>query len=148
MLPVAQLVQVAGLRPPTYRFPVPGTASVFSCTYVTPEQLAWLAQQFGGWVRDDNPDGWTVVVGPGYYDIVGLENGTNDIPGMPPQIIQPVARWLGRQPQYRLSLIFGDTQGCNERAWDIALFFARWWPAIWSNHSTDPVVPLGSWWTR
>jgi hypothetical protein len=65
-----------------------------------------------------------------------------------PQIIKPVARWLGRQPQYRLSFIIGDTQGCNERAWDIALFFARWWLAIWSNHSTEPVVPLGSCWTR
>ena len=67
---------------------------------------------------------------------------------MPRQILDGAALWLGGPPQYRLALVIGDSPACRKLAWRIADEFARSWPAVWSNHSTEPVAPLGTWWSR
>jgi hypothetical protein len=112
---------------------------------LTPEQLAWLGQLFGA---HDDGHGWTIELGPGVMEAVGIADGTEDIPDMPPQIVAHASQWLGGPPQYRMSIMVGDTPACSELAWRIALEFAKWWPAVWSDHSTSPVIPLGNWWKR
>jgi len=77
-------------------------------------------------------------------DAVGLAEGTVEIKSLPYQITQDAARWLGGPPRYRLALMMGDSSACRDLAWRIANEFARWWPAVWSNHSTEPVTPLGT----
>jgi hypothetical protein len=44
--------------------------------------------------------------------------------------------------------MIGDSSACRDLAWRTANEFARWWPAVWSNHSIEPVAPLGTWWSR
>jgi hypothetical protein len=120
---------------------VPSARSVLSSVRLTPEQLAWLAQLFGA--RDDGY-GWTIELGSGIMEAIA--DGTEDISSMPPQIVAHAAQWLGGLPQYRLSISVGDTPACRDLAWTIANEFAKRWPAVWSDHSTSPVVPLGNWW--
>jgi hypothetical protein len=81
-------------------------------------------------------------------DVVSVADGTGDLTSMPRRILDRAAEWLGDPPQYRLALTIGDSPACRELAWRIANEFARSWPAVWSNHSTEPVAPLGTWWTR
>jgi hypothetical protein len=125
---------------------VPHAESVFSNAKITPEQLAWLAELFGG-QKSVYSDAYDINLGPGATDGVGLADGTDDIASMPPLILEPVAQLLQGYPQYRLSLAIGDTPDCRDVAWRVANEFARWWPAVWSNHSTEPVIPLGHWWS-
>ena len=122
--------------------------SVFSNVQVTPEELAWLAEQFGGQRSPFDDNEFNIQLGSGIMDAVGLAEGTKDIMSMPYQITQDAARWLGGLPTYRLAIMIGDSQQCRDLAWRIANEFARWWPAVWSDHSTGPVVPLGNWWRQ
>ena len=126
---------------------VPTAASVFSNTPVPPEQIAWLLNQFGA-LQGPSDEDWTVEVGPGVTDVVGVADGTSDIASMPRQILDGAAQWLGGPPQYRLALMIGDSPACRNLAWRIANEFARSWPAVWSNHSIEPVAPLGTWWSQ
>ena len=127
---------------------MPTAASVLSNTQVTPEELAWLADQFGGQKSPWDDNEFNIELGSGIMDAVGLAEGTEGISSMPYQIIQDAARWLGGPPTYRLSITIGDSQQCRELAWRIANEFARHWPAVWSDHTAQPVVPLGQWWRR
>jgi hypothetical protein len=127
---------------------VPSAASVFSNTAIIPEELAWLADQFGGQKSPWDDNEFNIELGSGIMDAVGLAEGTKDITSMPYQVTQDAARWLGEPPTYRLSVMIGDSQQCRELAWRIANEFGRWWPAVWSDHTAQPVVPLGQWWRR
>ena len=112
----------------TYRPQVATAASVFSNIKVMPEQIAWLLNQFEA--LEEHSD------------------GTSDLPSRPRQILDGAAEWLAGPPQYRLALMIGDSPACRNLAWRIANEFGRSWPAVWSNHSTEPVAPLGTWWSR
>jgi len=121
-------------------------ASVFSNIKVTPEQIAWLLNQFEA-LEEHSGEGWTIEVGPGVMDVVGVADGTNDLASIPRQLIDRAAEWLGGPPQFRLALTIGESPACRDLAWRIAEEFARSWPAVWSNHDgTEPVAPLGTWW--
>jgi hypothetical protein len=122
-------------------------ASVFSNIKVTPEQIAWLLNQFGALQERSGAD-WTIEVGPGVTDVVSVADGTSDLSSMPRQILDGAALWLGGPPQYRLALMIGDSPACRNLAWRIADEFAQSWPAVWSNHTDEPVAPLGTWWSR
>jgi len=87
---------------------------------------------------------WIIDVGPDATDVVGVADGTEDLASMPPELVDPAAQWLGGPPPYRLALTIGDSPACTDLAWRIAEEFARWWPAVWSNHdSTEPAAPWG-----
>jgi hypothetical protein len=122
-------------------------ASVFSNIKITPEQVAWLLNQFGA-LEEHSGEEWTIEVGPGVMDVVRVADGTDDLASMPRRILDGAAEWLGGRPQYRVALTIGDSPACRELAWRIANEFARSWPAVWSNHSCEPVAPLGTWWSR
>jgi hypothetical protein len=132
----------------TYRPQVATTASVYSNIKITPEQIAWLLNQFEA-LQEHSGEAWTIEVGPGVTDVVSVADGTSDLPSMPRQILDGAAEWLGGPPQYRLTLMIGDSPGCRNLAWRIAEEFGRSWPAVWSNdNSAEPVAPLGTWWSR
>ena len=61
-----------------------------------------------------NPDGsaWTIQVGPGLMEVVGVEDGSGDIAPMPSEITQAAAQWLGGPSQFRLALMIGDSLDC------------------------------------
>jgi hypothetical protein len=61
---------------------VPSAASVFSNARIIPEQLAWLAGMFGA-QQSPYGEGFSVELGSGFMDAVGLEDGTDDIGSMP-----------------------------------------------------------------
>ena len=122
-------------------------ASVFSNIKVAPEQIAWLLNRFGA-LQERSGEDWTIEVGPGVTDVVSVADGTSDLSSIPRQIIDGAALWLGGPPQYRLALMIGNSPACRNLAWRIADEFARSWPAVWSNDSTEPVAPLGTWWSR
>jgi hypothetical protein len=63
---------------------------------------------------------------------------------MPRQILDGAAEWLGEPPPSRLALMIGDSPGCRELDRRVANEFGRSWPAVWSNHTTEPVAPLGT----
>ena len=126
---------------------VPTTVSVFSNTQVPPVQIAWLLNQFGALQGPSGRD-WTIDVGPGVTDVVGVADGSDDLASVPRQLIDGAAEWLGGPPQYRLALTIGESPACRELAWRIAEEFARSWPAVWSKHTDEPVAPLGTWWAR
>ena len=113
----------------------------------TPEQIAWLLNQFGA-LQEHSGKEWTIEVGPGVADVVNAADGTDELACMPRQILDDAAQWLGSPPHYRLALLIGDSPDCRKLAWRIANEFANSWPAVWSNHSTEPVAPLGMWWSR
>ena len=130
----------------TYGPWVATAASVFSNIKITPEQIAWLLNQFEALEEHSGKD-WTIEVGPGVTDVVGVADGTDDLDSMPRQLIDRATEWLGGPPQYRLALTIGDSPACRDLAWRVAEEFARSWPAVWSNHdSAEPVAPLGTWW--
>ena len=131
----------------TYRPQVATAASVFSNIKVTPEQIAWLLNQFEA-LEEHSGEDWTIEVGPGVTDVVSVADGTDDLACMPRHILDGAAEWLGGPPQYRLALMIGDSPACRNLAWRIANEFARSWPAVWSNHSSEPVAPLGTWWSQ
>ena len=146
-LPSPGAVGLRSWSPAAYGPEVPTAASVFSNTPVPPEQIAWLLNQFGA-LQGPSGEDWTIEVGPGVTDVVGVADGTSDIASMPRQILDGAAQWLGGPPKYRLALMIGDSPACRNLAWRIANEFARSWPAVWSNHSSEPVAPLGTWWSQ
>ena len=140
-------VTLRSSSPAAYSPEVPTAVSVFSNITVTPEQVAWLLNQFEA-LQEHSGEYWTIEVGPGVMDVVSVADGTDDLAFMPRQILDGAAEWLGGPPQYRLALMIGDSPACRTLAWRIANEFARSWPAVWSNHSSEPVAPLGTWWSR
>ena len=126
---------------------VPTTVSVLSNTQVPPDQITWLLNQFEALQGSSGHD-WIIDVGPGVVDVVGVADGTDDLASMPRQLLDGAAEWLGGPPQYRLALTIGESPACRDLAWRIAEEFARSWPAVWSNHTDEPVAPLGTWWAR
>jgi hypothetical protein len=126
---------------------VPTTVSVFSNTPVPPDQITWLLNQFEALHGSSGHD-WIIDVGPGVVDVVGVADGSDDLASMPRQLLDGAAEWLGSPPQYRLALTIGESPACRDLAWRIAEEFARSWPAVWSNHTDEPVAPLGTCWAR
>ena len=84
----------------------------------------------------------------GVADVVHAADGTGALASIPRPILDDAAQWLGGPPQYPLALMIGDSPDCRKLAWRIANEFANSWPAVWSNHSTEPVAPLGTWWSH
>jgi hypothetical protein len=117
-------------------------------TQVPAQQIAWFLNQFDS-LQGPSGQSWIIDVGPDVTDVVAVADGTEDLASMPRELIDAAAEWLGDPPQYRLALTIGDSPACRDLASRIANEFARWWPAVWSNHdSTEPAAPLGMWWRR
>ena len=76
-------------------------ASVFSNIKVTPEQIAWLLNQFEA-LEEHSGEDWTIEVGPGVMDVVGVADGGDDLASMPRQLIDRAAEWLGGPPSTNL----------------------------------------------
>ena len=57
-------------------------ASIFSNTKVTPEQVAWLLNQFEA-LQEHAGEDWTIEVGPDVTDVVSVADGTDDLASMP-----------------------------------------------------------------
>ena len=72
------------------------TVSVFSNTQVPPEQIAWLLNQFGALQGPSGHD-WTIDVGPGVTDVVGVADGTDDLASMPRQLLDEAAEVATRR---------------------------------------------------
>jgi hypothetical protein len=94
---------------------VPTTVSVFSNTQVSPEQVAWLLNQFDALQGPSGPS-WIADVGPDATDVVGVADGTDGLASMPPELVDAAAEWLGGPPQYRLALTIGDSPACRDLA--------------------------------
>ena len=62
----------------TYRPQVATTASVYSNIKITPEQIAWLLNQFEA-LQEHSGAAWTIEVGPGVTDVVSVADGTSDL---------------------------------------------------------------------
>ena len=93
-------------------------------------QIAWLLNQFEALQGPSGHD-WTIDVGPGVTDVVGVADGTDDLASMPRQLLDGAAEWLGGPPQYRLALTIGDSPACRDLAWRIAEEFAGRTTVLW-----------------
>src|SRR3954463_16835156 len=88
---------------------VPTTVSIFSNTQAAPEQIAWLLNQFKA-LQGSSGRAWTIDVGPGVTDVVGVADGTDDIASMPRQLIDEAAEWLrGAPPHPPAHEVWGST---------------------------------------
>jgi hypothetical protein len=88
--------------------------------------------------------GWMIDFGGGWGDFIGVDDGSSDISSMPRQITEDAARWLGRPPVFRLALQVGSSKQRQKVADQIISEFARQWPCVLSDHTANPVVPLGA----
>ena len=75
-------VTLRSSSPAAYSPEVPTAVSVFSNITVTPEQVAWLLNQFEA-LQEHSGEYWTTEVGPGDMDVVGVADGTDDLASMP-----------------------------------------------------------------
>jgi hypothetical protein len=76
---------------------VPTTVSVFSNTQVSPEEIAWLLNQFDA-LQGPSGQSWIIDVGPDATDVVGVADGTDGLASMPPELVDAAAEWLGGPP--------------------------------------------------
>jgi hypothetical protein len=104
---------------------VPTTVSVFSNTQVSPEQVAWLLNQFDA-LQGPSGQSWIIDVGPDATDVVGVADGTDGLASMPPELSDRERESVLRRPAEplrcrvdRLTCVRGDL------AWRIGKV-ARW----------------------
>ena len=99
------------------------------------------------------PGSWSVPIING--ELV-VSEATSDLRAMPPAMIHAAIRLLGTAPVYCLSIFaaVGQSTGSVVAAEDdaetamlvqrIVNAFAARWPAVLSDNSKDPVIPLGA----
>jgi hypothetical protein len=132
---------------------------VFSSQTVSPDQLEELLRQFGAKPTvlpmggQPEPGSWSVPITNG--ELVVCE-ATGDLRSMPPAMIHSALRLLGTAPVYCLSIFaaVGQSTGSVVAAEDdaetamlvqrIVNAFAARWPAVLSDNSTNPMIPLGA----
>jgi hypothetical protein len=113
-------------------------------------------QQFGAQptvfpIEEPEPGSWSVPIRGG--ELV-VSEATRDLRAMPPRMIAAATRLLGTAPVYCLSIFaaVGEStdsvvvEDDNETAalvQRIVNAFAARWPAVLSDNTTNPMIPLG-----
>jgi hypothetical protein len=113
-------------------------------------------QQFGAQptvfpIEEPEPGSWSVPIRGG--ELV-VSEATRDLRAMPPRMIAAATRLLGTAPVYCLSTFAAVRQSTdsvvveddNETAalvQRIVNAFAARWPAVLSDNTTNPMIPLG-----
>jgi hypothetical protein len=130
--------------------------SVFSSQSVSPSQLDSLTQQFGAQPTvfprgAPEPGSWSVPIAGG--ELV-VSEASGDLRTMPPRMIEEATSLLGMAPVYCLSIFAGAGQSTGSVVVEddketaalvrrILNAFATRWPAVLSDNTTDPMIPLG-----
>ena len=132
--------------------------SLFSSESVPPDDLERLMREFGAQPTvlpmgdQPEPGSWSVPIIGG--ELV-VSEATGDLRAMPPPMIHAAIRLLGTAPVYCLSIFaaVGQSTGSVVPADDaetaqlvqrIVNAFGARWPAVLSDNSTNPMIPLGS----
>ena len=130
--------------------------SVFSSQSVSPSQLESLMQQFGAQPTvfpegEPEPGSWSVPIAGG--ELV-VSEATGDLRTMPPRMIEAATSLIGTAPVYCLSIFAGAGQSTGSAVVvddketaalirRIVNTFAARWPAVLSDNTTNPMIPLG-----
>ena len=132
---------------------------MFSSRTVSPEELEGLMREFGAQPTvlpmGDRPEprSWSVPITGG--ELV-VSEATGDLRAMPEPMIHAATRLLGTTPVYCLSIFaaVGGTTGsipAEEDDSETAMLvlrtanaFGERWPAVLSDNSTEPMIPLGA----
>jgi hypothetical protein len=130
--------------------------SVFSSQSVSPSQLASLMQQFGAQPTvfpkgEPEPGSWSVPIAGA--ELV-VSEATRDLRTMPPSMIEAATSLLGTPPVYCVSIFAGAGQSTGSAVVEddketaalirrIVNTFAARWPAVLSDNTTNPMIPLG-----
>jgi hypothetical protein len=133
--------------------------SVFSSASISPSELESLMRQFGarptvlpmGHHRELGS--WSVPITDG--ELV-ISEATADLLAMPPAMIESATRLLGTTPRYCLSIfaaVGGETGSISAEKDEsetaqlvqrIVNAVADRWPAVLSDNTTNPMIPLGA----
>jgi hypothetical protein len=132
--------------------------SLFSSQPVSRDELEELMRQFGAQPTvlpmgdQPEPGSWSVPISGG--ELV-VSEATGDLRAMPEAMIHAAIRLLGTTPVYCLSIFaaVGQSTGSVVPADDdaetahlvqqIVNAFGARWPAVLSDNSTNPMIPLG-----
>jgi hypothetical protein len=131
--------------------------SVFSSQSVPRSELESLMQEFGAQptvfpTGKPEPGSWSVPIAGGELIV---SEAAGDLRAMPPRMIDAAGTLLGRPPVYCLSIFpaAGRLSGSASVEDDketaalvrrIVNAFAARWPAVLSDNTTNPMIPLGS----
>jgi hypothetical protein len=131
--------------------------SVFSSQSVPRSELESLMQQFGAQptvlaMGEPEPGSWSVAIAGG--ELV-VSEATTDLRGMPPRMIDEACGLLGTAPVYCLSIfaavgeltgspVIEDEKETAALVRRIVNAFAARWPAVLSDNTTNPMIPLGA----
>jgi hypothetical protein len=132
--------------------------SLFSSESVSPDDLERLMRQFGAQRTvlpmgdQPEPGSWSVPISGGKLVV---SEATGDLRTMPEPMIHAAIRLLGTAPAYCLSIFaaVGQSTGSISAEDDdsetamlvlrVANAFGARWPAVLSDNSTNPMIPLG-----
>jgi len=130
--------------------------SVFSSQSVPRRELESLMQQVGAQptvfpTGKPEPGSWSVPIAGG--ELV-VSEATGDLSAMPPTMIEAATSLLGTAPVYCLSIFAGAGQSTGSIVVEddketaalvrrIVNAFAAQWPAVLSDNTTNPMIPLG-----
>ena len=118
--------------------------SFFIRDRLTKKDIESVFATFQRFVVEDDPQGygWAIRVAPDRY--VFLEDGTEDISTMPPDMVRDAAKALKirfGKPKGRLIAMFDDELDPKEddlvwrSAFDIARAFNKRWPTVVNDHA-------------
>jgi hypothetical protein len=130
--------------------------SVFSSQSVSPSELASFMQQFGARptvfpMGEPEPGSWSVPISDG--ELV-VSEATSDLRTMPGRMIEEATNLLGTAPVYCLSIfpavgqstdavMVEDDHATAALVQRMVNAFAVRWPAVLSDNTTNPMIPLG-----
>jgi hypothetical protein len=113
-------------------------------------------QQFGAQptvfpMGEPEPGSWSVPIAGG--ELV-VSEATRDLQTMPPRMIEAATSLLGTAPVYCLSIFAGAGQSTGSAVVEddketaalirrVVNAFAARWPAVLSDNTTNPMIPLG-----
>ena len=133
--------------------------SVFSSESVSRSELESLMRQFGAKPTvlpmggQPEPGSWSLAITDG--ELV-ISEATGDLRAMPPLMIESATHLLGTPPRYCLSIFAAvghatgrisaekDDSETAQLVQRIVNAFARRWPAVLSDNTTNPMTPLGA----
>jgi hypothetical protein len=131
--------------------------SVFSSQSVPRSELESLMQQVGAQptvfpTGKPEPGSWSVPIAGG--ELV-VSEATGDLRAMPPRMIDEAGSLLGTAPVYCLSIFGAVEEPTGSAAIEddketaalvrrIVNAFAARWPAVLSDNTTNPMIPLGA----
>jgi hypothetical protein len=130
--------------------------SVFSSQSVPRSELESFLQQLGAQptvfpMGEPEPGSWSVPIAGGE---VVVSEATGDLRAMPPRMVDEAGRLLGTAPVYCLSIfaaaepstgsfVVEDEKEAASVVRQIVDAFAVRWPAVLSDNTTNPMIPLG-----